>query len=297
MARPIINREKGAFYHAMIKTAHDDFHLIDKDDLLALEAFIVLYKEVHKIKIFCLSIMSNHLHILLQNSEEDSEAISLFFRDFKREFAKYYNFTRARKGPFWKERITAKTIYHDSHFVNSVVYILNNPVWAKKCSVAWDYAFSSFHLPMTTAAFNTLKQKINFMKKTEAFNFIRKIKKNSFFGCRSKTRTKTQNSKLSAIDKSFATALTDPFPRNLAIDKKTLRKLCLIKSRITMKNPFKYKGQNIIFESSSKKACFQYQKTFTHLLPAGALQKQSVTLSPSGTWQIIICKGRPQNFG
>jgi REP element-mobilizing transposase RayT len=314
MARRIVFREKSAFYHAMIKTAHDAFDLVDKKDILVLEAFIVLYKEVHNIKIFCQSTMSNHIHFLIQNSTRDPEAISLFFRDFKREFAKYYNTAYGRKGPFWKERMTLKAIESEEQFVNTLVYILNNPVESRKCNVAWDYAFSSFHLPLTKSALKTIGQSIEFMKNDDAFEFIREIKRKNYYGRRLPEkelliRKKTEvtqgpmmhrhpyknHCRISDIHKSFAKAITDPFPKNLSLDRNTLRDLCLIQATQKKQNPFKNNGLSILFESSCQKACKRYQKKFSNRLPLGARYDDSIVRSSTGTWQLIVLSGKTKS--
>ena len=180
MAYPINIEHSNELYHVTFKTQHDRFSLVIEEDIQTLGAYMNEYKHKHKIKIFAFSIMSNHVHLLLKNSTHEHQAIKHFIRDVKREYAKHHNIRYGSKGHFWARSYRQKHIDGDIQLLNTVVYILNNPVDAYLCKQPENFANSSFHLLLNKNEIRTFNKNNQFLNKKELHAIYAKAKQQRY---------------------------------------------------------------------------------------------------------------------
>ena len=101
------------------------------------------YMNKYHIKIISYCIMDNHAHILIKFDE--IKELSKFMQIINTKYAIYYNKNNNRTGYVYQNRFYSEPIMDNTHFLNCIVYIHNNPVKAKKCKHAEQYKFSSYN--------------------------------------------------------------------------------------------------------------------------------------------------------
>jgi len=138
------------------------------------------YLKKYNLQVISLTVMSNHFHILIYcppekftpqealdaynsfHKQEDnpvklgdhraealietSNDISSFMREVQSEFSWLFNINRPykRRGALWQDRFKCQLIQSDVYLWACVKYIEMNPVRARICENAGDYAHSSF---------------------------------------------------------------------------------------------------------------------------------------------------------
>jgi REP element-mobilizing transposase RayT len=331
MPLPINIEQAGELYHVTFKTQHDRFSLVKDKDIQVLAAYMNNYKKKHHIKIFAFAFMSNHVHLLLKNSNHEPDAIKYFIRDTKREYAKYQNIRYGEKGNFWSRSYRQKHIEGDIQLINTITYILNNPVEAHLCDNAADFSNSSFHLLLNKAEIKTFNKKNQFINKKELNKIYVKSKKQRYAeGLSDKQQAKRGLSdfidknvyqsdiiegrkkykrqgpwlhyfphtdhNLNCKKKYVSLLLTDDMPQTYKPSASLLKKLCVEhyqKSKLikAKNNRFKIGKINIIYEAKTKEACIRFQQTHRDSLSVNALSGRSVIKTDNG-WALTALPGR-----
>lgn len=131
---------QGAFHHIMNRG-------INKEKIFAAKEFkskyLALLKEkskIYKIRIFAYCIMDNHYHLVLENS---SGKLSEYMGNLNSQFGFYYRRVRGGKGYVFQDRFKSILIQNESYLINSIVYVIQNPVNAKYVSRFNEYPWSS----------------------------------------------------------------------------------------------------------------------------------------------------------
>ncbi len=99
------------------------------------------FKKRHNYRLYAYTIMSNHVHLLLDPGHKVPLAEAM--RDIMANFAKWFNWKHSRRGHFWASRYHATVIQDDSYALTCMRYIHRNPVRAGIVKVAWEYPWSS----------------------------------------------------------------------------------------------------------------------------------------------------------
>ena len=90
-------------------------------------------------KSFC--IMGNHVHLMIEIT--NNESISRLMQWILSVFALKYNRIHNYKGHVWYDRFKSKIVSSYMHFLNTFVYIANNPVRARLVHDPFEYRYSS----------------------------------------------------------------------------------------------------------------------------------------------------------
>jgi len=86
-------------------------------------------------------IMPDHVHILIKPLEDWS--LAKIMQGLKGYTARVLNERLGRKGPFWQDESFDHLIRHDADWLDSLVYIHDNPVQAGLVTKPEDYPYSS----------------------------------------------------------------------------------------------------------------------------------------------------------
>jgi len=329
MAYPVNIEECGHFYHICFKTNNDRFALTVEKDIHSLASYMQHYKKIHKIKIHAFAIMSNHVHLLLKNSMLEVNAIKHFLRDVKREFAKYHNIRYGAKGSLWKRSYTQKCIQGNIQLINTMAYILNNPVEAHMVDFAWQYTWSSSHDLLRKDEFKKTIISDRFLDKKDLTNILHRAKTQKYAEglpekelCKrglahyvdkekfkseliqGKKRYKTQGpwqyyfpmqrkSTYATANGYFSSTLTDKLPEAIRPSARLLRNLCRTKAEGSRNklNPFKTNRNNILYEASKRSQIQAFQQTQAHRLPLRALGDEAIIQTDHG-WALVVLHGR-----
>ena len=155
---PRCKREKSesGIYHIMIRGINKQQIFHDSKDC---EKFLYILsdcKEKSHFKLFAYCLMGNHIHILLQ---ETDEPIGQIFRRIGARYVYWYNYKYQRTGHLFQDRFKSEPVETDEYFLSALAYIHNNPVNANVCRHPSEYRWSSFNAyydaknPLTNTSF------------------------------------------------------------------------------------------------------------------------------------------------
>lgn len=143
MPRFIRNNLKGTKY------VHITTHGISKENIYQdnnekrkIEKLILQNETKFNINVIAYCIMDNHLHLLIKI--EEANDLSKYMHKVNTTYAIYYNKKHNRKGYVYKDRFYSQVIKDEKHLIAAIIYIHNNPVKAKICTMVKDYKFSSY---------------------------------------------------------------------------------------------------------------------------------------------------------
>ena len=134
---------KNAIYHIVQRApGREQLFLEEADDLYFLK-LLKTSSTKFGLKIFAFALMPNHVHLLLQITEENlSKAMKHIFE----RYAAYYNKKYQRKGHVFYGRFWSSLCSDDEYFLSASVYIHLNPLKAGLCQQFCDYRWTSVHL-------------------------------------------------------------------------------------------------------------------------------------------------------
>ena len=141
---PRCKREKSesGIYHIMIRGINKQQIFHDSKDC---EKFLYILsdcKEKSHFKLFAYCLMGNHIHILLQ---ETDEPIGQIFRRIGARYVYWYNYKYQRTGHLFQDRFKSEPVETDEYFLSALAYIHNNPVKAGIVNHPSDYTYSSYN--------------------------------------------------------------------------------------------------------------------------------------------------------
>jgi putative transposase len=131
-----------------------DLFLAERDWCHHLELLEDVIRRYHwRCHAFCL--MTNHFHLLL---EVEREALSEGMRRLNGLYAQYFNRQYRLDGHVFQGRFKSRPVTADRHLLETVRYILRNPIRAALCEHPADWAWSSYcatlSLPSPAAFFD-----------------------------------------------------------------------------------------------------------------------------------------------
>ncbi|MDP3058442.1 MAG: transposase [bacterium] len=138
MARQARKESPSGYYHVMMRGNN-------REEIFGLERqkvyFIELMRMAANIEIAAFCIMDNHVHLVLKGDVAD---VSTEIKKINIKYAMMINREEKRTGHVFQGRFRSEEIFDDSHFLQVVRYIHNNPVKAGIVTKAADYFWSSF---------------------------------------------------------------------------------------------------------------------------------------------------------
>lgn len=92
-------------------------------------------------KVYAYCLMSNHIHLLIQEGAED---LGIAFRRIGASFVYWYNRKYSRCGHLFQDRYRSQAVETDGYFLTALRYIHQNPLQAGMVSSVADYRWSSY---------------------------------------------------------------------------------------------------------------------------------------------------------
>lgn len=99
-------------------------------------------KKENLVKIIAYCIMPTHLHLVLEQLQDDG--VSIFMSKVQNSYARYFNISRNRKGPLWQGRFENILVESDNQLYHLTRYIHLNPVTAYLVEKPEEWGFSSY---------------------------------------------------------------------------------------------------------------------------------------------------------
>ncbi len=127
-------------YHIILRAVNQ--HIIFEEDSDYQKFLFVLMdcKKKYDIDIYAYCLMNNHIHIMLNASNDELPRI---FQSIGSKFVHWYNTKYSRSGHLFQDRFHSTAIENDRAFLAALAYIHNNPVKANMCRSASEYRWSS----------------------------------------------------------------------------------------------------------------------------------------------------------
>jgi REP element-mobilizing transposase RayT len=130
----------GAFYHVIVRgnQRQEIFH--DRVDYCKYLSLLWRYKERYGFKLFAYTLMSNHVHLIIQTAKTP---LSKILQGVNQSYTQYYNLRRRTVGHLFQGRYKAILCDKDEYLLALIRYIHLNPVRARVVERASKYFWSS----------------------------------------------------------------------------------------------------------------------------------------------------------
>jgi putative transposase len=127
--------------HVVARCNNREFYFTTTEDFEILLEYLEEMSSFHGIKIFAYTLMSSHIHLLLQAPAADALGRPLGW--FMTQTAKTFHRLRSRSGHFWERRYRACLVEDDLYALAALRYMDRNPVRAGIVEDPLTYAWSS----------------------------------------------------------------------------------------------------------------------------------------------------------
>lgn len=141
MPRPPRIMSSSGIYHIVLRSVNQQLIFEEESDYLKFLYILSDCKVLYDIDIYAYCLMDNHIHLLLHSSPE---SLAGFFQSVGARFVLWYNKKYLRNGHLFQDRFHSRVVDNQSYFLNTLIYIHNNPVKAGICSSPSEYRWSSF---------------------------------------------------------------------------------------------------------------------------------------------------------
>ncbi|MCL5057971.1 MAG: transposase [Actinobacteria bacterium] len=148
MPRDARNSSSTGIYHIMLRGINRQDIFGDEEDIERLLETIKKYKEVSQYQIYAYCVMSNHIHMLIKETED---SISNIIKRISSSYVFWYNKRYERCGHLFQERFKSEAVENDEYFLTVVRYIHQNPIKAGVVKGISDYKWSSYNEYMDRA--------------------------------------------------------------------------------------------------------------------------------------------------
>ena len=142
MARQQRAKSETGIYHIMLRGINRQQVFFDDEDYYMFLNVLSKVKTVSGFKLYAYCLMSNHVHLLI---EEGCEPLSKVFMRIGDSFVYRYNCKYDRIGGVFQGRYKSIPVNDDEYFISVLRYIHQNPVKAGLVNKCDQYKFSSYN--------------------------------------------------------------------------------------------------------------------------------------------------------
>ena len=118
----------GATMHVVARCNNREFYFATPGDFEILLDHLGEMGSAYEVRLFAYTLMSNHIHLLLQSPATD--VLGRPLRWFMTQTAKTFHRLRNRCGHFWERRFRACVVENDLYALAALRYMDRNPVRA-----------------------------------------------------------------------------------------------------------------------------------------------------------------------
>jgi putative transposase len=142
---PRVNLE-GALYYVTSRAAQGQNLFNDPEDYAAYLELLAKYKNQHGFKLFAYSLVSAHVHLLVESTPQTS--LSDIMHNITSAYTKFYNRKYKRQGHLFRGRYRATIIEKEPSLLRLTRYVHKNPVKLGLAAAASAYPYSSIRYYM-----------------------------------------------------------------------------------------------------------------------------------------------------
>jgi putative transposase len=128
-------------YHVMLRGINRQTIFESDDDRYEFLGKLKKYVDMKKFVLYGYCLMDNHVHLLLQESEDD---ISNAIKRISASYVLWYNKKYERCGHLFQERFKSEPVDTDIYLLTVLRYIHQNPIEAGICKYMHEYKWSSY---------------------------------------------------------------------------------------------------------------------------------------------------------
>lgn len=141
MARRSRKKSNSGIFHVMLRGINRQTIFEDDEDRERFLDTIKRYKQISKFEIYGYCLMSNHVHLLIKEAEED---ISTVIKRISSSYVYWYNWKYSRSGHLFQERYKSEAVENDGYLLTVLRYVHQNPVKAGLVKNTQEYKWSSY---------------------------------------------------------------------------------------------------------------------------------------------------------
>ncbi len=141
MSRQARKKSSSGIYHLMLRGVNRQRVFEDDKDCRRIIETLFYYKPISRYEVYAYCLMSNHMHLLLRETEE---SISQAIKRISSSYVHWYNKKYERCGHLFQERFKSEAVENDQYFLTVLRYIHQNPVKAGITKDIDAYPWSSY---------------------------------------------------------------------------------------------------------------------------------------------------------
>jgi putative transposase len=140
MPRKAREKSGSGIYHVILRGANRQEIFHEDEDCQVFLATLARYKSYSSLDIYAWCLMSNHVHLLLR---EGNEELSHTMKRIGVSFVQYYNKKYRTNGHLFQDRFKSEKVESDRYLMTVVRYIHQNPLKAGAVERVEDWKWSS----------------------------------------------------------------------------------------------------------------------------------------------------------
>ena len=141
MPRTKRTKSESGIYHIMLRGINHQQIFHDSYDYKKFLKVLAECKSKSNFNLFAYCLMGNHVHLLLQ---ETQEPISIIMKRIGSKYVVWYNTKYQRMGHLFQDRYKSEPVESDDYFLSALRYIHCNPVKAGIVNDIAEYQYSSY---------------------------------------------------------------------------------------------------------------------------------------------------------
>jgi len=141
MPRKAREKSSTGIYHVVLRGINRQIIFEEDEDYQKLLQTLQEYKETSGYEIYGYCFMSNHIHLLIKEGEED---LGIVFRRIGARYVYWYNWKYNRRGHLFQDRYKSEAVENDGYFLTVLRYIHQNPLKAGIVKELSEYPWSSY---------------------------------------------------------------------------------------------------------------------------------------------------------
>ena len=140
MPRDQRQRSESGIYHIVMRGINRAVIFKDEEDYSVFLRYVEKAKAEAKFQLYAYCLMSNHIHLLLKEGEEE---LGIAFRRIGAGFVGWYNRKYERCGHLFQDRFRSEPVESEQYLFTVLRYIHQNPVKAGVAKSVHEYPWSS----------------------------------------------------------------------------------------------------------------------------------------------------------
>jgi putative transposase len=133
-------KSRSGIYHIMLRGANRQEIFHDDEDCSKFLDLLHIYKLKTEVEIYSWCLMSNHVHLLLKEGNED---VSATMKRIGVSYVSYYNWKYRTSGHLFQDRFKSENVENVRYLLTVVRYIHQNPIKAEMVRRVDEWRWSS----------------------------------------------------------------------------------------------------------------------------------------------------------